>query len=78
MDGLEQTYSSRIEFLRYDLGTEAGWCEFQRQQAAGAITSTNIPSMMYFDATGKLVDTSNRLMNQAELQGKLDRLLGTG
>jgi len=67
-----------MEFIRYDLATEEGWCEFQRQQEAGAITSTRIPSMMYFDAGGKLVETTDGLQNEAVLQEKLDKLLAPG
>jgi len=34
--------------------------------------------MMYFDAGGKLVETTDGLQNEAVLQEKLDKLLAPG
>lgn len=78
MDGLEQSYSGRMEFIRYDLTSQEGWCEFQRLEDAGAFASTQIPLMLYYDGDGNLVEVTNGLQSEEVLREKFDNLLATG
>jgi hypothetical protein len=58
--------------------TVDGDCEFDRQQEAGVVTSSRIPSMVYIDAEGKVVETTTGLQQMEILEEKLINLSGSG
>lgn len=55
--------------MKFDVATPEGNCEFNRHGF------THIPAMMYVDSKGKLVETTDSVIEKEDLQKKLDNLL---
>ena len=69
VDELQKAYQDRIEFLRYDLATPEGYCEYQRYGI------THIPGMLFIDKNGNRVQVTDSFQDQPTLQKNLDNLL---
>lgn len=70
MDELKQEYGDRIDFLKYNVTEAEGNCEYNRQ----AFTD-KIPAMMYVDATGKIIATTDMRLEKEDLRSRLEALL---
>jgi hypothetical protein len=57
--------------------TAEGDCEFERQQEAGVVTSSRIPSMVYIDEEGRVVETTTGVQRMEILEEKLVSLAGS-
>jgi thiol-disulfide isomerase/thioredoxin len=66
---LEQEYQGRIDFIMIDVSTIDGSCEFQKHGFSG------IPAMIYIDAQGNQVTTTDVLQEKEPLQQRLEGLL---
>ncbi|MFA5802192.1 MAG: hypothetical protein WC911_06910 [Thermoleophilia bacterium] len=55
--------------MKFDVATPEGNCEFNRHGF------THIPAMMYVGSKGKLVETTDSVIEKEDLQKKLDNLL---
>ncbi|MFA6001254.1 MAG: hypothetical protein WC828_03965 [Thermoleophilia bacterium] len=55
--------------MRFDVSTPEGNCEFSRHGF------THIPAMMFIDAKGNLVETTDSVIEKEDLQKKYDALL---
>lgn len=70
MNELQEEYGDRIEFLKYNVKDDVDAnCEFYRRE----LQST--PSMLYINANGTVIETSDRRLEKEELKAKLDNLL---
>lgn len=59
----------RIDFIRFDLNTPEGNCEYDRQGLA------HLPAMLYIDANGVTVEKTEALLDRNTVQQKLEGLL---
>jgi hypothetical protein len=69
VDELEQEYKGKIDIIRLDLTTTAGYCEYQKYGFS------HIPAMIYIDAEGNQVGTTDEVQDKAQLQKRLEELL---
>lgn len=58
-----------MDVIRIDVTTPEGNCEFNRQNF------THIPAIMYVDAKGTLVETTDSVLTKEQLQQKIENLL---
>lgn len=73
MDELEQQYGSQIDFIRFEVTTPEGNCEYQRQH----FPEGTVPAMVYIDRDGNRVDLTEQLLTKEQLETKLKNLLST-
>jgi len=66
---LQEQYGDSIEFIRFDLNTPDGNCEYDRQGLA------QLPAILYIDANGVTVEKTETLIDRNTMQQKLEGLL---
>jgi hypothetical protein len=66
---LQEQYGERIDFIRFDLNTPEGTCEYDRQGLA------HLPAMLFIDAKGSTREKTEALVDKVTLQQKLESLL---
>ncbi|MBI5870514.1 MAG: hypothetical protein HZB44_06075 [Actinobacteria bacterium] len=69
VDELQEEYKDKIEFIRYDLSTTEGYCEYQ------LLKVTHIPAMLFVGKNGDKVEVTDTMLQKPELKQKLDNLL---
>lgn len=76
MNELEQEYKDRIDFIKFDLQTNEGYCEFARTvNGAPAYGFQHIPAMLFYSASGRLVEKVEEFQDKEQLRAKLENLL---
>jgi hypothetical protein len=71
VDELEEQYGGQIDFIRFEVTTEEGNCEYQRQQ----FPEGKVPAMVYIDRNGNKVEMTETLLTKDQLEPKLQNLL---
>ncbi len=71
MNELEEQYGSQVQFIRFEVTTPEGGCEYQRQH----FPEGKVPAMIYIDRHGNQVDMTERFLTKEELEKKLKDLI---
>lgn len=69
MNELEQEYAGKIDFIKVDIATTDGYCEFMEWNFS------HTPSMIYRDSQGNLIETTDTFTEKEIIKQKLDDLL---
>lgn len=69
MNELQEQYGERIEFIRFDLNSPEGNCEYDRRGL------THLPAMLFIDVNGSVREKTETLVDKGSLQQKLEGLL---
>lgn len=69
MNELEQEYAGKIDFIKVDIATTNGYCEFTKWGFS------HTPSMVYRDRNGNTVYTMDTFTEKDAMKQKLDDLL---
>jgi len=79
---LEQEYKDRIDFIKFDLQTNEGYCEYflgLKQLEDGTSTTkygfSHLPSMLFYSSSGQLVEKVEEYQDKEQLKAKMDNLL---
>lgn len=69
MNELEQEYTGKIDFIKVDIATTNGYCEFMEWEFS------HTPSMIYRDTSGNVIQTTDSFTEKDAMKQKLDDLL---
>lgn len=76
MDELQQEYKDKIDFMKFDLQTNEGYCEFTRTLNGSPVYGfQHIPAMLFYAASGRLVEKTEEFLDKDQLRQKLDNLV---